>query len=204
MIRRQVSEWEYVGRSGVRRKGEVSMLHKTIAATALTVALLAGSAYAGSRWIITSTRQIKPSVLRHLRGQRGPQGLPGTQGPQGSQGPQGLAGADGSARAVALVNPDGTLWQGAGFPKNVTGVIHSPNSGIYCVKITPGIETADAVVSLTNNGNATGVYTVPNAPVCPVNGVEVLTFIETEPATTSSGTPLDTALKDGGFVVLVP
>jgi hypothetical protein len=45
------------------------MFKRTLFATAVAVVLLGGSAYAGSRWVITSTHQIKPSVLKQLRGQ---------------------------------------------------------------------------------------------------------------------------------------
>jgi hypothetical protein len=62
-----------------------------------TVALflaLGGSAVAAGHYLITSTRQIKPSVLRKLRGATGPRGA---AGPAGAPGPEGVQGSRGEA-----------------------------------------------------------------------------------------------------------
>ncbi len=99
-----------------------------IAIVALVVAL-SGTAVAASRYIITSTSQIKPSVLHALRegagvkgttaiaGPQGPAGATGAQGPAGAAGAQGvpgptgpagaqgLPGTPGDARAYAVVRP---------------------------------------------------------------------------------------------------
>ncbi|HEV7163712.1 MAG TPA: hypothetical protein VGN25_10705, partial [Solirubrobacteraceae bacterium] len=67
-----------------------------VAALALFIAL-GGSAVAAQRYLITSTRQIKPSVLRTLHGARGPVGPQGASGPSGAQGPPGGQGPRGEA-----------------------------------------------------------------------------------------------------------
>jgi hypothetical protein len=179
----------------------------------------AGGAAAAGQFTITSTSQIKPSVIHALRGDQGPRGLRGLTGPQGatgargsqgSQGPPGspgtpgMPGAAGSARAVAVVNSDGTLLQGSGFPKNVTGVSHTTKRGIYCVGLAGGIDPAAAIASLTAPGAATGVFTVPNSTNCASGEVEVDTFILVQADTATPGTPLVRVLDDGGFTLIVP
>jgi hypothetical protein len=67
-----------------------------IASLALFFAL-GGTAIAARHYLITTTSQIKPSVLAKLKGNagragaQGPAGAPGLQGPQGPQGPAGPA-----------------------------------------------------------------------------------------------------------------
>src|SRR3954453_9025188 len=67
-----------------------------IAVVALFIAL-GGTAF-GAHFLITSTSQIKPSVLKKLRAKRGPAGVKratGASGPAGPAGPQGKEGATG-------------------------------------------------------------------------------------------------------------
>jgi hypothetical protein len=74
-----------------------------LAASALFLALAGGGAYAADSYIITSTHQIKPSVLKKLandvRGPRGTRGPAGAQGATGAQGAQGQAGNTGATGA---------------------------------------------------------------------------------------------------------
>jgi hypothetical protein len=80
-----------------------------IAMLALFVAL-SGSAIAASDYLITSTRQIKPSVLRALRGKQGRRGVPGPEGKAGEKGEpgtEGEAGTEGNAGSEGKVGPSG-------------------------------------------------------------------------------------------------
>jgi hypothetical protein len=70
-----------------------------VACLALFIALT-GTGVAASHYIITSTKQIKPSVLAQLKGARGPQGPPGARGPQGPAGAPGAAGTNGLTHVV--------------------------------------------------------------------------------------------------------
>jgi len=75
----------------------------TYANVVLTLALvfaMTGGAYAAKRYLITSTRQINPKVLKALTGKpgsAGPAGPAGLQGPAGPQGPAGAKGENGSS-----------------------------------------------------------------------------------------------------------
>jgi hypothetical protein len=67
-----------------------------VALIALFVAL-GGTGIAARHYLITSTSQIKPSVLAKLKGKTGP---PGREGPQGKEGAVGKAGERGEPGAT--------------------------------------------------------------------------------------------------------
>jgi hypothetical protein len=74
-----------------------------VACLALFVAL-AGTSVAARHYLITSTKQIKPSVLKQLKGKKGPRGPQGPAGPTGATGAAGPAGTAGPAGASGATN----------------------------------------------------------------------------------------------------
>ena len=72
-----------------------------VAWIALFVAL-GGTSLAARHYLITSTRQIKPSVLKKLRGASGRTGATGPRGAPGSQGSAGAQGPNGQSALVPL------------------------------------------------------------------------------------------------------
>ena len=82
----------------------------TFANIAMTLALvfaMSGGAYAANKYLITSTKQIKPSVLKQIKGKAGANGAQGTTGPAGAQGPQGSVGAQGPQGPAGAAGKDG-------------------------------------------------------------------------------------------------
>jgi hypothetical protein len=69
-----------------------------IAVVALVFAM-AGGAWAAKKYVITSTSQIKPSVLKSLQGKTGPAGANGNAGSNGKDGARGADGTNGGAGA---------------------------------------------------------------------------------------------------------
>jgi hypothetical protein len=120
----------------------------TYANVAMTLALvfaMTGGAYAAKKYLITSTKQISPSVLKALAGKPGPAGAAGApgaagaagkdgaQGPkgdtgaEGKQGIQGLEGKEGKVGATGVTGPGGAKGAtGATGPTGVTGTTGSP------------------------------------------------------------------------------
>jgi hypothetical protein len=188
-----------------------------IAVTALFLSM-GGVGLAASKYLITSTSQIKPSVLAELHGARGPRGPAGSsvQGPEGTPGsagapgitgvagPPGPAGAAGTAHAFAAVTAGGSLIAGA---MNVTGISHVTDSGIYCLALSPGSGANPNLAVLTPDADsALGAYAaiLPDAPDCAASDSEVLTGVAQIGSSTTEGSFLGGGSADEGFTVVYP
>jgi hypothetical protein len=78
--------------------------YANVVATTALVFAMGGSAIAVNSYVINSTKQINPKVLRKLQGRRGPagpRGAVGLQGAAGAQGGQGLQGLPGPSTGSA-------------------------------------------------------------------------------------------------------
>jgi len=75
------------------------------------ILMMSATAYAGSKYIITSTKQINPKVLSSLKGKAGAAGKPGAQGALGATGPQGAPGATGATGPQGGPGEAGTTGQ---------------------------------------------------------------------------------------------
>jgi len=78
--------------------------YANVVATLALVLAMSGGAIAATRYLINSTRQINPHVLKQLRGAIGPRGLTGAIGPVG---PQGVTGQIGTKGPKGEPGPDG-------------------------------------------------------------------------------------------------
>ena len=79
--------------SGVRRR----FTYANVAATLALVLAMSGGAYAAGHYLITSTKQISPKVLKSLKGSSGKNGAAGAVGATGAGGPAGPVGPAGPA-----------------------------------------------------------------------------------------------------------
>lgn len=79
----------------------------TVVALFALVFAMTGGAYAAKKYLITSTKQISPNVLKSLRGKAGTNGPVGAAGPAGPGGPQGPAGAKGDTGAAGAAGTPG-------------------------------------------------------------------------------------------------
>lgn len=91
----------------------------TVIAIVAMVFAMTGGAYAAKKFLITSTKQISPSVLKALAGKPGAAGAQGPAGPAGPAGPQGAAGAAGSKGETGAAGKEGA--QGKQGPTGAAG-----------------------------------------------------------------------------------
>jgi hypothetical protein len=154
--------------------------YANVTATLALVFAMSGGALAANHYLITSTKQINPSVLKKLTGKPGPGGPAGATGPggpagatgpggpagaTGPQGPGGAPGAPGSAVAYAYVEGSKPVTFSAA--KNVTAVsevIGSP--GAYCIAVSVPFQNVTGITDLLGGGD--GVTVSANIAIAPL------------------------------------
>jgi hypothetical protein len=147
-----------------------------VAVIALVLAM-SGGAYAASRYVITSTKQISPKVLKALKGSAGAagaQGPAGPAGPAGSAGPQGAAGAKGETGATGLQGPEGKEGKAGatGFTKTLPK--GATETGVWYARPSAGnIDTIPLsfAIPLAHELEEANVHVAPN-PECPGSAEE--------------------------------
>jgi hypothetical protein len=157
--------------------------YSNVAATLALIFTMAGGALAASHYLITSTKQIKPSVLAQLRGhvvgqrgREGPRGRDGAVGPRGevgaagSRGPAGTNGATGSKGATGLSGSTGqqgpTGPSGVGVSREACEMVNVPTEHISCFLKSKATETGGwsatmRATSGTEQAETQGVVSFP-------------------------------------------
>ena len=133
-----------------RRRVSYANVASTVA---LVIALGGGTAWAAHTYVITSTSQIKPSVLKKLHGKNGTNGTNGTNGANGTNGTKGATGAAGTNATVNGVAAGGDLTGSFPNPSIAPGAITPAKIGpIPTVAVTNSAgEAAHAVVTFDTN-----------------------------------------------------
>jgi hypothetical protein len=91
--------------SSIRRH----LSYANVTATLALVFAMSGGALAAKHYLINSTGQINPKVLKKLRGRTGLPGISGLEGPAGPRGAAGPGGAIGGSKAFNTSSGEETL-----------------------------------------------------------------------------------------------
>ena len=135
--------------------------YANVAATLALVFSMTGGALAAKHYLISSTKQISPKVLKKLKGatgKTGPQGVPGLTGPAGKEGSPAT-----TLLAAVKANGEATRAKGlVGSSKNGTGEYKlkwdQPISSCYPVDSIFEV-TGYVVMAGIENGNELDVET---------------------------------------------
>jgi Collagen triple helix repeat (20 copies) len=145
--------------SRIRRR----LCYANVVATLALVFAMSGGALAANRYLLTSTSQVSPKVLKALKGKSGqpgpaggqglagPQGLAGAQGPKGEPGAAGATGTAGATGATGAQGPRGA--QGAagveGSPWTAGGTLPSgkTETGVWAFTYPESLFTAIAPIA---------------------------------------------------------
>jgi hypothetical protein len=121
------------------------LTYANVTATLALVFAMTGGAYAAGKYLITSSKQISPKVLKQLTGKTGaagPAGPPGAAGAAGAKGENGSPGANGKEGKLGPQGVPGEPGQPGeeGSPWTVGGVLPpgQTETGMWGVSAPPG------------------------------------------------------------------
>jgi hypothetical protein len=119
--------------------------YANVAATLALVFAMSGGALAASHYLINSTKQINPKVLKKLKGNTGPKGLTGLTGLTGATGATGAAGKEGGAGKEGTAGKEGPRGPGivaSAVSNNEECVLVAGNNFCYgsAPAFTPSVE----------------------------------------------------------------
>lgn len=148
--------------------------YANVTATLALVFAMSGGAMAANSYLINSTKQINPKVLKKLTGKPGKTGKAGPAGSTGATGAQGPGGKEGSPGKEGPPGPAGTAVAYAHIlgltnekapldadnSKNVSAVTE-PFKGGYCISTTVPIKNVTGTPDF-NHGGGTGVTVTAN------------------------------------------
>jgi hypothetical protein len=126
---------------------------------------MTGGALAAKHYLINSTKQISPKVLKALKGNNGvtgtagKKGAPGKEGPEGKEGKEGPQGKLGTKGATGPTGPSG-VYQALSVPAG-------PGSKSLTLKVPAGSYSIAAKVVIEN---ASGTVPVSDCIIEPSDG----------------------------------
>jgi Collagen triple helix repeat (20 copies) len=143
-----------MAKRGGRQMGKRVRRHLSYANVAATLALvfaMSGGALAATHYLINSTRQINPKVIKALKGRAGTTGATGLQGKEGPQGKEGKPGADGTQGKEGPEGP-GAIELDRGMGAATTEIL----AEIEGLKLTGSCDATGKEATITVEGSSPG------------------------------------------------
>jgi hypothetical protein len=138
--------------------------YANVVATLALVFAMSGGALAASHYVINSTKQINPKILKALKGRTGPHGAIGAAGAGGTAGAAGSSGATGSQGPAGSTGPSGI----SGYEVVEGPIASGSGSGINLsnstAKCAAGKDILGGGFHTLSGSNAT-IFVAGNGPV---------------------------------------
>jgi hypothetical protein len=170
--------------------------YANVSATLALVFSMSGGALAANHYLISSAKQINPTVLKKLKGASGKAGAPGAQGAAGAAGAAGKEGAPGKEGVPGKTGERGPsdVWQAGGESSNPPLTLSLP-AGTYLVQAKTVIDggKGNDVCSVSGGSSSDSAYGATSETA---TGIPQMTLNNLE--TTVLSTPGTVELTCGG------